>query len=182
MAATDGSLSVRTKCSATPESARLKNSQASTAKRNPCREVPRREFISDIASAFNEKDANHLSQQCKDIRSMLWLPQKTDLPVPASLSNGSSNYQVEGSNYWIKLVPEKFDTAELIGLLPHSAIATAKEVPKPKRHRRKNAFYGRWRAYFDLLSLFERTYNLAVERYANDEHKDDEGNWRNHKA
>ena len=55
-------------------------------------------------------------------------------------------------------------------------------MPKPKSAIavKKIRFYPEnERAYFDLLSLFRRTYNLAVEQYINDEHKDDEGNWRN---
>lgn len=140
-----------------------------------------------VLSTLNEKECKPFwNQQCSDIQSTLWLPQKTDLQgLVSSLSNGLLNYQVDESKSWMtRITPLNRSTLlNLSVLLPRSAIATTEnDLLKGGKviASKKIRFYPENEAaYFQALSLYRRSYNLAVERFLNNDYKDENGKWIN---
>jgi hypothetical protein len=140
-----------------------------------------------VLSTLNEKDCKPFwNPQCSDIQSMLWLPQKTDsLGLDPSLSSGLLNYQVDGSRSWMtRITPLNRSTQQnLLVSLPRSAIATTANDPLKGAKiiaSKKIRFYPEnVAAYFDALALYRRSYNLAVERFRNDDYKDENGGFVN---
>ena len=138
-------------------------------------------------STLNEKDCKPFwNPQCSKIQPLLWLPQKTDSQdQDSSSSSGSLNYQVAESSSWMtRIVPRKPSTPKNLSVsLPRSAIATTENVP-PKGVRiiasKKIRFYPENEsAYQDALVLYRRSYNLAVERFRNNQYKDAHGQFIN---
>ena len=140
-----------------------------------------------VLSTLNERDCSPFwNQQCSDIQSTLWLPQKTVLQGQASsLSNGLLNYQVDASRSWMtKIKPLSHSIQQSLSVsLPHSATATmVSEQQKGVKiiASKKIRFYPQNEAaYFDALALYRRSYNLAVERFRNDNYKDESGKFIN---
>lgn len=136
---------------------------------------------------LNEKDCKpYWNQQCSDIQSTLWLPRKTDSQgLDSSLSSGLLNYQVAESKCWMtRIVPLKHSTLpNLSVLLPLSAtVTTVKDPLKGAKivASKKIRFYPENKvAYHDALVLYRRSYNLAVERFRNDDYKDKNGKFIN---
>lgn len=138
-------------------------------------------------STLNEKDCKPFwNRQCAEIQPSLWLPQKTGSQAQgSSLSNGSLNYREAESKFWMtRIVPLKPSTPKSLSVsLPRSAIATTESVP-PKGAKivasKKIRFYPENEsAYWDALALYRRSYNLAVERFRNDQYKDKNGKFIN---
>ena len=104
---------------------------------------------------------------------------------PVLFSSGSLNYQVAKSSSWMtRIVPRKPTTRKSLSvLLPRSAIATTENVPlKGVRiiASKKIRFYPENEsAYQDALALYRRSYNLAVERFRNNQYKDAHGRFIN---
>ena len=138
-------------------------------------------------STLNEKECKPFwDQRCKEIQSSLWLPQKIDSPELDSNSfAGLSNFQVDKSRFWItkmrplsNLIPQSLSVS-----LPLSATLTT-ENAQPNAGKvlgsKKIRFYPQnEQAYFDGLALFRRSYNLATERYINNDYKDTDGKYIN---
>ncbi|MFT6903882.1 MAG: putative transposase [Oleiphilaceae bacterium] len=173
-----------------PELAQANKNQASRRKRKSCSVnslTPNLSLTLPALSTLNEKDCKPFwNQQCKVIHSSLWLPQKTDSPeLDSSLLNGLLNYQVDRSKFWMEKVrPLNPSTQQsLLVSLPHSAIHTmANDQPKDAviLASKKIRFYPQNKhAYFDALSLYRRSYNLAVERYREGTYKDADGKFIN---
>lgn len=100
---------------------------------------------------------------CEDLQSRLWLPHEIGFVGHHSRScNGSSNYTEEPSSHWKKTVkPKDLMSKPCLPFLPHSAQATTEnEVTGSAKIR---IFPKNERAFFDLLSLHRRAYNLAIE-------------------
>lgn len=140
-----------------------------------------------VLSTLNEKDCKpYWNQQCSDIQSILWLPQKIDSQgLDSNLSNGLLNYQVVESKYWMtRITPLKHSTPQNLSVsLPLSAIATTAKDPLKGAKiiaSKKIRFYPENKAaYRDALALYRRSYNLAVERFRNDDYKDENGKFIN---
>ena len=140
-----------------------------------------------VLSTLNEKDCSPFwNPQCSAIQSTLWLPQKTVLQGQASsLSNGLLNYQVDASRSWMtKIKPLSHSIQQSLSVsLPHFATATmVSEQQKDVKiiASKKIRFYPQNEAaYFDALALYRRSYNLAVERFRNDNYKDESGKFIN---
>lgn len=104
---------------------------------------------------------------------------KTVLQIQAlSLLIGSSSYQVDGSKSWMtRITPLSHSIQPNLSVsLPHCAIATSVSDPRQDEKiiaSKKIRFYPQNEsAYFDALALYRRSYNLAVERIRNGDHKD----------
>ncbi|PCS22098.1 ISSoc2, transposase (plasmid) [Candidatus Enterovibrio escicola] len=140
-----------------------------------------------MLSTLKDKDCKPFwNQQCSVTQSTLWLPQKTDPQgLVSSLSNGLSNYHVAEARSWMtRIIPLNHSTLlKLSVLLPCSAIATMKNDPMKGAKvitSKKIRFYPENEAaYFDALALYRRSYNLAVERFRNDNYKDENGKFIN---
>ena len=140
-----------------------------------------------VLSTLNEKDCKPFwNQQCLVTQSTLWLPQKTGSQgLDPNLSNGLLNYQVDGSKSWMtRITPLSRSTPlNLSVLLPRSAIAITENAPLKGVKviaSKKIRFYPENKvAYFDALALYRRSYNLAVERFRNDDYKDENGKFIN---
>lgn len=138
-------------------------------------------------STLKEKDLKKFwNWQCQVLQSNLWLPQETGLPDRDSLSSKVSlNYQVDQSESWMtRITPLKNSTLRNLSvLLPHSVIATTKRDPlrgaKVIASKKIRFYPENESAYFDALSLYRRSYNLAVERFKNNTFKDDSGKFIN---
>ena len=136
-----------------------------------------------VLSTLDEKACKPFwNQKCSEIESALWLPKKTTSQEHGlSLSVGLSNYQEDRSRFWItRLTPRKISTRQCLSvLLPRSAIATTEIDPLKDTKviaSKKIRFYPENElAYFDALALYRRSYNLAVERFRNDDYKDENG-------
>jgi transposase len=140
-----------------------------------------------VLSTLNERGCKPFwNQQCSDIQSTLWLPQKTDSQGQVlNSSNGLLNYQVAESKSWMtRITPLNRSTPlNLSVLLPRSAIAITENDPLKGAKivaSKKIRFYpDNESAYFDALALYRRSYNLAVERFRNDDYKDENGKFIN---
>ena len=140
-----------------------------------------------VLSTLNEKGCKPFwNQQCSDIQSTLWLPQKTDSQgLDSSLSNGSLNYLEEESKFWMtRIAPMRHSTPLNLSVsLPRSAIATTEnDLLKDAKiiASKKIRFYPKNEAaYCDALALYRRSYNLAVERFKNDDYKTESGRFIN---
>ncbi len=165
-------------------------SPASTRRNNSCSKNILTQNLSvtlPVLSTLNEKDCKPFwNQQCVEIQPMLWLPQKIALPYQDSnLSNGSSNYLEDKSKFWMTritpvqpLIPKSLSVS-----LPHSAIATTESVPlkgaKIIASKKIRFFPENESAYRDALALYRRSYNIAVERFRNDNYRDQKGKFLN---
>ena len=140
-----------------------------------------------VLSTLNEKDCKPFwNPQCSVIQSTLWLPQKIALQDQvSSLSNGLLNYRVDKSRSWMtRITPLNRSTPlNLSVLLPRSAIAITENDPLKGAKvivSKKIRFYPENEtAYFDALSLYRRSYNLAVERFRNEDYKEESGKFIN---
>ena len=140
-----------------------------------------------VLSTLNEKDCKPFwNQQCAEIQPTLWLPQKTgSQDQDSSLSNGSLNYREDKSKFWMtRMVPTKPLIPKSLSVsLPHSAIATTESVPlkgvKIVASKKIRFYPENESAYRDALALYRRSYNLAVERFRNDQYKDESGKFIN---
>lgn len=172
------------------ELAQASKSRASTRKSVSCSNGILTQNLSvtlPVLSTLTEKDCKPFwNQRCSDIQSTLWLPQRTvSQGLDSSLSNGLLNYQVDGSRSWMtRLTPLNHSTLlNLSVLLPRSAIATTENALLKGATviaSKKIRFYPENEpAYFDALALYRRSYNLAVERFRNDDYKDNDGKFIN---
>ena len=149
--------------------------------------MPSLSVMLPVLSTLNEKDCSPFwNPQCSVIQSILWLPQKTgSQDLVSSLSNGSLNYQVDASRSWMtKIKPLSHSIQQSLSVsLPPSAIATTGSAPLKGVKiiaSKKIRFYPQNEAaYFDALALYRRSYNLAVERFRNDDYKDENGKFIN---
>lgn len=172
------------------ELAQVNSGQALTRKSIPCLSDTLTQNLSvtlPVLSTLNEKDCKPFwNQQCLVTQSTLWLPQKTDSQdLDSNLSSGLLNYQVDESKFWMtRIVPLNHSTPpNLSVLLPRSAIATTESDPLKGAKiiaSKKIRFYPENEsAYFDALALYRRSYNLAVERFLNNDYKDENGKFIN---
>lgn len=124
-----------------------------------------------VLSTLNEKDCKPFwNKQCEAIQSALWLPQKTGSKGPGlGLSNGLLNYQVDESRSWMtRITPLNHSTPQSLSvLLPRSAIATTESVllkgAKVIASKKIRFYPENESAYREALTLYRRSYNLAVE-------------------
>lgn len=123
-------------------------------------------------STLNEKVCEPFwNGQCKAIQSNLWLPRTTDSQGQvSSLSSGLSNYQVGELNHLTKLItPLKTASTPQHSsvLLPVSVTAiTVEEATKGAKviaSKKIRFFPENSDAYHQALTLYRRSYNLAVE-------------------
>lgn len=172
------------------ELAQANNSLASTRNSASCLSDIRTPSLSvtlPLLSTLSEKGCKQFwNPQCVAIQSILWLPQRTDLPDQAlSLLNGSLNYQVDASKFWMtRITPLNHSTPPSLSvLLPRSAIAITESAPLSGVRiitSKKIRFYPENEsAYRDALALYRRSYNLAAERFRNDDYKDENGKFIN---
>ncbi len=143
-----------------------------------------------VLSTLSEKDCKPFwNHRCAEIQPILWLPQKIALPdQDLNLSSGLLNYREDTSRFWMtRITPVSHSTPKSLSVsLPHSAIATTgsdllKDAKDAKRvASKKTRFYPENKqAYHDALMLYRRSYNLAVERFRNDDYKDASGKFIN---
>jgi hypothetical protein len=173
-----------------PELAQQNKTQASKRKSKSCSNSSLKLNSSvtlPALSTLNEKECKPFwNQRCNEIQSTLWLPQKIDSPELDSNSfGGLSNFQVDKSRFWItKMRPLSNLIPQILSVsLPLSATPTTENV-QPKDVKvlasKKIRFYPEnENAYFDGLAVFRRSYNLATERYINDDYKDSDGKFIN---
>ncbi len=149
--------------------------------------MPNLSVILPVLSTLNEKDCSPFwNPQCSVIQSTLWLPQKTGSQGrDSSLLNGSLNYQVDGSRSWMtRITPLNRSIQRSLSVsLPRSVIATTESDPlkgvKVIASKKIRFYPENEAAYFDALALYRRSYNLAVERFKNDDYKDENGKFLN---
>lgn len=125
------------------------------------------------------------NKHCLEIQSSLWLPHKTvSQGRVLDLSNELLNYQVDKSQHlMIKLTPKKsLIQPNLSPLLFPSVIAITENAPQEGKiitTKKIRIFPNNVKAYQEALTLYRRAYNLAIERYINDDYKDKNGKMRN---
>jgi putative transposase len=172
------------------ELAQANKRQASTRKSAYCLNGIQTQSLSvtlPVLSTLNEKVCKPFwNTQCSVIQSTLWLPQKTDShDQDLNSSGGLLNYQVDTSKSWMtRITPLNPSTPlNLSVLLPRSAIATTEsDLLKGAKiiASKKIRFYPENEsAYYDALALYRRSYNLAVERFRNNDYKDANGKFIN---
>ncbi|CAM0041236.1 transposase [Vibrio phage F88] len=172
------------------ELVQVHKSQASLHKSISCSKDVMIESLSvmlPVLSTLNEKACKPFwNPQCQDVESMLWLPQKTDSQVQGlNLSDGLLNYMKDLSQSWMtRVIPLKPLTHKNLSVsLPRSVI-TIMEIDPLKGAKvvasKKIRFYpDNEKAYKDVLGLYRRSYNLAVERFRNNDYKDENGKFIN---
>jgi len=137
-------------------------------------------------STFNEKDLKpYWNLQCQEMQSILWLPHKTvSQEVDLNSLDGLLNFQEEESNHWKRVLkPKNLIPKSLLVSLPASATPTMEKghlkEKKILKVCKKIRFYPQNELkYQEMLILYRRAYNLAVEKYINNEYKDKNGLWR----
>lgn len=164
------------------ELAHQNNASQSTNKLTSCGaniQMPSSSVMLPVLSTLNEKELKpYWNARCKELQSYLWLPHKTVSQDPDSnSSNMQSNYQEVGSSFWMKRhVPKSLIQTNLSVSLPASAtpitvndlLADAKVIATKKiRIYPENES-----KYHQMLCVYRRAYNLAVEKYINDKWKD----------
>jgi len=135
-------------------------------------------------STFNEKDLKpYWNLQCQEMQSILWLPHKTvSQEVDLNSLDGLLNFQEEESNHWKRVLkPKNLIPKSLLVSLPASATPTMEKgqlkEKKILKVCKKIRFYPQNELkYQEMLILYRRAYNLAIEKYINNEYKD--GLWR----
>jgi putative transposase len=137
-----------------------------------------------VLSTLNEKDCKPFwNQQCSELQSILWLPQKTaSQDQDSNSSSGLLNYQVDESKFWMtRITPVNPSIQPSLSVsLPAFATATMGKDPHNVIGSKRIRFYPEnEQAYFDALALYRRSYNLAVERFINDDYRDDNGKYIN---
>ena len=128
----------------------------------------------------NEKGcAPFWNKQCLALQSTLWLPHKTVLlGQDSKLSEKSSNYQVEQSNYWKKtLIQKSISTQPNSSVLSlPSVIAITENSPptsvKIVATKKIRIYPNNLNAYKQALSLYRRSYNIATSHYIENTYKD----------
>lgn len=137
-------------------------------------------------STLSEKDCKPFwNQRCAEIQPILWLPKIALPDQDLNLSSGLLNYREDKSKFWMtRITPVSHSTPKSLSVsLPHSAIATTgSDLLKDAKivASKKIRFYPEnEQAYHDALILYRRSYNLAVERFRNDNYKDASGKFIN---
>jgi len=135
---------------------------------------------------FNEKDLKpYWNKQSQEIQSILWLPHKTDSHgVDLNSSDGLLNFQEVESNHWKRILrPINSIPKSLSVLLPASAIPTMvkgqqRDGVKATVSKKIRFYPEKESLYHEMLTLYRRAYNLAIECYINNFYQDESGNWR----
>lgn len=143
-------------------------------------------LILQVPLISEEKDCVPFwNKHCLELQSALWLPHKTESQDQVlDLSKGSSNYQEEVlSHLMTKLTPKKNLTQPNLShsLLPSVIAITENKAQEGKiiATKKIRIFPKNINAYQEALTLHRRAYNLAMERYINNDYKDKDGKIRN---
>ncbi|MEZ9834125.1 RNA-guided endonuclease TnpB family protein [Vibrio breoganii] len=177
-------------CYARVSSSKQKSS-IDTQKRILLERYPDAEFISDIASAFNFK-----RKGLQTILESAMLGHSVHIVVATKDRLARSGFElikwlVELSGGRIEILDdsnnttESIDTAELIGFI--TSFCNSHYGKRSAEKRKSNSIEATTTlknaenesAYFDALALYRRSYNLAVERFRNDDYKDEKGKFIN---
>ena len=110
---------------------------------------------------------------CVGLQSQLWLPHKTVSAEPHSpLSSGLLNYREGTSSHWKRtLCPTSSIPEPCLPSLPPSVPATT-ENAQVAGSAKIRIFPKNESAYFDLLALHRRAYNLTIEWFRGQERVD----------
>ena len=107
---------------------------------------------------------------CDELNSSVWLPCVSEEGPNYSISKKHIT-EIQTPTSLSSTISVELDKGALHGFSPKEAetLASKKIRIYPKDTKK----------YEEALSIYRRSYNLAVERYKGDSYKDDNGKWRN---
>jgi len=140
--------------------------------------------ILPVLSTLNEKELKpYWNVRCQELQSILWLPHKTVLQDQdmTSLDN-SLNYQVAQLNYLMKVMTPIISIPRNLSVSLHRSVIPITESVQHLAEHAKVIATKKIRIYpvnedkyQQMLCVYRRAYNLAVERYKTGTYKDENG-------
>ena len=141
-------------------------------------------LTTQVLSTLNEKELKpYWNQRCLELQSNLWLPHKTEMPVPgSSLSENLLNYRAVKLNCLMtQLKPLISTIPNSFHLSPHSAIPIMGNVQPLEKEivvktvKKIRIYPENVNLYHQMNAVFRRAYNLSIEYLNQGKYLDNNG-------
>lgn len=150
----------------------------------PNTQMPNTSLILQVPSILNEKELKpYWNARSQELQSTLWLPHKIGSQDPGSISsNELLNYQVVQLNYLMKVLTPMTSIPQTLSVsLPRSVIPITESVQqlvertKIVATKKIRVYPENAGKYHQMLCVYRRAYNIAVEKYKTGTYKDQNG-------